>query len=69
MVETLLYYQRLFEYNGDPLNLLQLPYNLFQDLILKQLELKKKELEREKQEREKNKNAKRNIKPLRADFM
>lgn len=42
-IETLLYYQRLFEYSGDILQLLSLPYNMFQDLILKQIELKKKE--------------------------
>lgn len=47
-IETLLYYIRIFEYNGTILDLLQLPYNLFQDLILKQIELKKKELEEEK---------------------
>ena len=47
-IETLLYYIRIFEYNGTVLDLLQLPYNLFQDLILKQIELKKKELEEEK---------------------
>ena len=47
-IETLLYYIRIFEYNGTVLALLQLPYNLFQDLILKQIELKKKELEEEK---------------------
>ena len=43
-----MYYIRIFEYNGTVLALLQLPYNLFQDLILKQIELKKKELEEEK---------------------
>ena len=43
-----MYYIRIFEYNGTVLDLLQLPYNLFQDLILKQIELKKKELEEEK---------------------
>ena len=47
-IETLLYYIRIFEYNGTVLDLLQLPYNLFQDLILKQIEIKKKELEEEK---------------------
>ena len=47
-IENLLYYIRIFEYNGTVLDLLQLPYNLFQDLILKQIELKKKELEEEK---------------------
>ena len=47
-IETLLYYIRISEYNGTVLDLLQLPYNLFQDLILKQIELKKKELEEEK---------------------
>lgn len=49
-IETLLYYQRLFEYSGDIVQLLSLPYNMFQDLILKQIELKKKE---EKQRKEK----------------
>ncbi len=42
-IQSLLYYQRLFEYSGDILQLLALPYNMFQDLILKQIELRKKE--------------------------
>ena len=42
-IQSLLYYQRLFEYSGDILQLLQLPYNMFQDLILKQIDLRKKE--------------------------
>lgn len=45
-IDTLLYYQRLFEYSGDVFSLLALPYNMFQDLIIKQIELKKKEIER-----------------------
>ena len=40
--------QRLFEYSGDILQLLALPYNMFQDLIIKQLSLKKKEVENTK---------------------
>ncbi len=55
-IESLLYYQRLFEYSGDIVQLLSLPYNMFQDLILKQIELKKKEKkEREKAIEEKRK--------------
>ena len=52
-IESLLYYQRLFEYSGDILQLLALPYNMFQDLIIKQIALKKKENE---QERDRNQN-------------
>lgn len=70
-IDTLLYYQRLFEYSGNVLDLLLLPYNLFQDLIMRQLEMKKKQMEKEKQEREKvvHKSWKEDYKPLKADFM
>lgn len=54
ILENILYYQRLFEYNGDVFNLLNLPYNLFQDLIIKQIELKKKEIEEAKNPQGKN---------------
>lgn len=39
----MLYYQRIFEYSGDLITLMDLPYCLFQDLILQQIKLKKKE--------------------------
>lgn len=48
IINKLLQYQRLFEYSGDILQLLMLPYNLFEDLIVKQVELRKKEIEFEK---------------------
>jgi hypothetical protein len=38
-----LLYQTLFENGGDPANLLSLPYPLYNDIILKQIEEKKKE--------------------------
>lgn len=42
-VENVLYYQRIFEYSADIETLLNMPYCLFQDLILHQIKLKKKE--------------------------
>lgn len=42
-IENVLYYQRIFEYSGDITSLMELPYCLFQDLILQQIKLKKKE--------------------------
>jgi hypothetical protein len=57
-IDYVLYYQRLFEYCGDIVDILNLPYCLFQDLILKQIQLKKKE----QQELEKVKRRKPNTK-------
>lgn len=72
-LNTLLYYQKIFEYNGNVLDLLQLPYNLFQDLILKQIELKKKEIENERKQQlnaiRNKKDWRTNYKPLKADFL
>lgn len=42
-VDTFLLYQTLFENSGDPLSLLSLPYPLYNDIILKQIEEKKRE--------------------------
>jgi hypothetical protein len=42
-IENVLYYQRIFEYSGNIIELMELPYCLFQDLILQQIKLKKKE--------------------------
>lgn len=66
-----MYYQRLFEYSGNVLDLLLLPYNIFQDLIVKQLDMKKKQMEKEKREIEKEarKTWKDSYKPLKADFI
>ena len=46
LIDSILCYQRLFDYSGDILSLLSLPYNLFQDVILKQIELRKKEMKK-----------------------
>lgn len=43
MIDTILHYQRLFEYSGNPLDLLHLPYPIFQDLIIRQVRMKKDE--------------------------
>ena len=42
-VDTFILYQTLFENCGDPMSLLALPYPLFNDIILKQIEEKKRE--------------------------
>jgi len=42
-IDTFLLYQTLFENCGDPLSLLQLPYPLYNDIILKQISEKKKD--------------------------
>jgi hypothetical protein len=42
-IDTFLIYQTLFEYSGDLLSILQLPYPLYDDIILKQIEEKKRE--------------------------
>jgi hypothetical protein len=42
-IDTFLYYQRLFEYNGDIQDILDMPYCLYQDTIIEQVKLKKKE--------------------------
>lgn len=71
MIETILYYQRLFDYSGDPLSLLMLPYNIFQDLIVKQIKMRKDEIKREKDERAKQNQERKNKKhpKIKADFM
>lgn len=58
----------MFEYNGNFLDLLQLPYNLFQDLILKQIEFKKKELDQKQANEKKLKDWRTSYKPLPADI-
>jgi hypothetical protein len=44
-IETFLYYQRLFEYGGSIESVLEMPYCLYNDIILEQIKLKKKELD------------------------
>jgi hypothetical protein len=44
-LETYLAYQRLFEYSGDIDSVLEMPYSLYTDLIMKQVDFKKKEKE------------------------
>jgi hypothetical protein len=47
-IETFLYYQRLFEYSGDINSVLEMPYCLYNDLIVEQVKLKKKEVKDQK---------------------
>lgn len=42
-IETLLLYQQLFDNTGDILSLLNLPYPLYHDIILKQINERRKE--------------------------
>ncbi len=42
-VDTFLLYQAIFENSGDLLSILELPYPLYVDVILKQIEEKKRE--------------------------
>ena len=42
-VETFIFYQSIFENTGDLNSILQLPYPLYKDIILKQVEEKKRE--------------------------
>ncbi|HQF36910.1 MAG TPA: hypothetical protein PLL26_04700 [Candidatus Dojkabacteria bacterium] len=42
-IDTFLLYQTLFENSGDPTSILNLPYPLYNDLILKRIEEKKRE--------------------------
>ncbi len=42
-IDTLLFYQRIFEYSGDILSLMDLPYNIYHDLIVRQVQFKKKQ--------------------------
>jgi hypothetical protein len=42
-VDTFLLYQVLFENAGDPMSILEMPYPLYNDIILKQIEEKKRE--------------------------
>ena len=48
-----------------------MPYNIFQDLIVKQIKMRKEEIQREKDERAKQANARKNKKhpALKADFL
>lgn len=43
IVESLVYYQNIFNGGGDINSLLSLPYPLYKDIILKQVEEKKRE--------------------------
>lgn len=49
IINRLLYYQRLFDYNGDILDLLFLPYPLFHDLIVEQTKIREEENKRTSQ--------------------
>jgi len=42
-IDTFILYQTLFENSGDPLSLLDIPYPLYNDIILKQIGEKKRE--------------------------
>lgn len=42
-IETFLLYQQLFDNTGDILSLLSLPYPLYHDIILKQIDERRKE--------------------------
>lgn len=42
-VDTFILYQTLFENCGDPQSLLSLPYPLYNDIILRQIDEKKRE--------------------------
>jgi len=42
-VDTFLLYQVLFDNAGDPMSILDMPYPLYNDIILKQIEEKKRE--------------------------
>lgn len=44
-IESFLLYQRLFNYSGTIQNILELPYSIYNDIILKQIKLKNKEKE------------------------
>lgn len=42
-IDTLILYQTLFENCGDPISILNLPYPLYTDIILRQIDEKKRE--------------------------
>lgn len=44
-IEGFLLYQRLFDYSGTIQDILDLPYSIYNDIILKQINFKKKEKE------------------------
>lgn len=44
-IETFLLYQRLFNYSGTVQEILELPYSIYNDIIIKEIKLKKKEKE------------------------
>jgi len=48
-IETFLFYQRLFNYSGDVNSILEMPYCLYNDLIIEQIKLKKKEMKDKEQ--------------------
>jgi hypothetical protein len=56
-IDTFLAYQRLFDYSGSINEILDLPYCLYNDIILSQINLKKKEAhEQEKRLKQNNAN-------------
>lgn len=44
-IDTFLLYQRLFDYSGTVDNVLELPYCMYNDIILNQIKVKQKEKE------------------------
>jgi hypothetical protein len=49
-------YQRLFDYSGTIQDILELPYSIYNDVILNQIKLKKKEKEELDNLKNKNQN-------------
>lgn len=45
-IDMIIHFQKLFNYTGDIQALLNLPYCIFQDLIVTQVKMKKEELEK-----------------------
>jgi len=43
IVDSILYYKKVFDNNIDIMDILSLPYNLFQDLIIRQIKMKQEE--------------------------
>ena len=60
-IDVILHFQKLFDYSVAPQDILNLPYCLFQDLILARVEERKKEIEKQKEELEKVKSGRKFI--------
>jgi len=61
-IETFIMWQKLFDNHGDPISILNLPFPLYHDIILKQVEEKKAEKKRFEEERKKHKQLQSKIK-------